>query len=166
MNFNELNHELSKTCVNSKLNEAQRTRSENEITNLSDGYRLRKVNMPTSQTQKYNQKVNHVFNRNSKEELGTFKKVEDLKAICPNVEHNVYQHQKNPPTLSMISVLNSNMPLELFQASPYNIMSDPVISEQFKKLYEEDEYFQNVHKKCVDWLKKSVFAEYNDFNNV
>jgi len=49
--------------------------------------------------------------------------------------------------------------LETFEPNPYNIMSDPIISEQFRKLYEEDEYFQQVHKKCCEWLNKYVFPE-------
>lgn len=49
--------------------------------------------------------------------------------------------------------------LEMFEPNPYNIMSDPIISEQFRKLYEEDEYFQQVHKKCCEWLNKYVFPE-------
>ena len=49
--------------------------------------------------------------------------------------------------------------LDLFEPNPYNIMSDPVISEQFRKLYEEDEYFQQVHRKCCEWLNKYVFPE-------
>jgi hypothetical protein len=49
--------------------------------------------------------------------------------------------------------------LEYPEPNPNNIMSDPVISEQFRKLYEEDEYFQQVHKKCCEWLNKYVFAE-------
>ena len=42
---------------------------------------------------------------------------------------------------------------------PNNIMSDPVIMEQFRKLYEEDEYFQQVHKKCCQWLLRYVIPE-------
>ena len=42
---------------------------------------------------------------------------------------------------------------------PNNIMSDPVISEQFRKLYEEDEYFQAVHRKCSEWLLRYVIPE-------
>ena len=42
---------------------------------------------------------------------------------------------------------------------PNNIMSDPVIMEQFRKLYEEDEYFQQVHKKCCEWLLRYVIPE-------
>ena len=42
---------------------------------------------------------------------------------------------------------------------PNNIMSDPVIMEQFRKLYEEDEYFQQVHRKCCEWLLRYVIPE-------
>lgn len=42
---------------------------------------------------------------------------------------------------------------------PNNIMSDPVIMEQFRKLYEEDEYFQAVHRKCCEWLLRYVIPE-------
>ncbi len=42
---------------------------------------------------------------------------------------------------------------------PNNIMSDPVIMEQFRKLYEEDEYFQQVHRKCCEWMVKHVIPE-------
>lgn len=52
-----------------------------------------------------------------------------------------------------------NLELEQFEPSPYNIMSDPVISEQFRKLYEEDEYFRAIHRKCVEWLVKYVYPE-------
>lgn len=104
--------------------------------------------------------------------------VEDFKILCANVGSGYYQQQPQPQqqaqqqyqqyhkqlqqALSMstrataLASMNSNSPIELFEPSPYNIMSDPVIGEQFRKLYEEDEYFQNVHKKCVEWLKKYV----------
>lgn len=42
---------------------------------------------------------------------------------------------------------------------PNNIMSDPVIMEQFRKLYAEDEYFQQVHRKCCEWLLRYVIPE-------
>ena len=42
---------------------------------------------------------------------------------------------------------------------PNNIMSDPVIMEQFRKLYEEDEYFQQVHRKCCEWMVRYVIPE-------
>ena len=48
----------------------------------------------------------------------------------------------------------------LDQIDPNNIMSDPVISEQFRKLYAEDEYFQAVHRKCSDWLHRYVMPEF------
>lgn len=56
-------------------------------------------------------------------------------------------------------VMDLKLSVDAFEPSPYNIMSDPVISEQFRKLYEEDEYFQQVHKKCIEWLNKYVFPE-------
>lgn len=62
------------------------------------------------------------------------------------------------PNISMRNATN-NINSELFEISPYNIMSDPVISEQFRRLYEEDEYFQQVHRKVSEWLNKYVFIE-------
>jgi hypothetical protein len=60
---------------------------------------------------------------------------------------------------SVAQQLDMNLEVELFEPSPYNIMSDPIISEQFKKLYEEDEYFRQIHRKCVEWLARYVFPE-------
>jgi hypothetical protein len=56
----------------------------------------------------------------------------------------------------------SNVYIEypLDQIDPNNIMSDPVINEQFHKLYAEDEYFQAVHRKCIEWLTRYVLPEF------
>ena len=78
--------------------------------------------------------------------------------MCPNVGpgyQQKQQHQQQQKLASQLTLstavwvaafnnMNSNLPLELFEASPYNIMTDSVICEQFRKLYEEDEYFQNI----------------------
>jgi hypothetical protein len=61
------------------------------------------------------------------------------------------------PTAAQL--LEMDLEVEAFEPSPYNIMSDPIIAEQFKKLYEEDEYFRQIHRKCVEWLVKYVFPE-------
>lgn len=82
---------------------------------------------------------------------------EDFRIIYPGYTAEIVK-----PTANHYSVNPGDVGynIELFEANPYNIMSDPVISEQFRKLYEEDEYFQQVHKKCCEWLNKYVFPEY------
>lgn len=55
---------------------------------------------------------------------------------------------------------NGYVEYTLDQLDPNNIMSDPVISEQFHKLYAEDEYFQAVHKKCTEWLSRYLLKIY------
>jgi hypothetical protein len=61
--------------------------------------------------------------------------------------------------LTTVQKVDMNLEVELFEPSPYNIMSDPVIAEQFRRLYEEDEYFRAIHRKCCEWLTKYVFPE-------
>lgn len=185
---------IQHSAANIKLNQTQRTRSENEISNLSDSYRLKKTG-PGSNGNLGKQAVH--LTAKSKDHLATtttttttnteatttpmtVRKEDEYQhhfkvylGHAPNNNSasaaNSYQqtHNYSQHTISMstraaaLHAMNSNSPLELFDASPYNIMSDPVICEQFRKLYEEDEYFQNVHKKCVEWLNKYVFADYD-----
>ena len=68
-------------------------------------------------------------------------------------------NEPEKPSIKYDQVFDTNIELEFFEPSPYNIMSDPIISEQFRKLYEEDEYFRQIHRKCVEWLVKYVFPE-------
>lgn len=167
------NHHSISNINGSKLNGTQRTKSENEISSLSEGYKLRK---PVG-----NPAPHHRTEARSKEQLVNSRDNDDeFTILCPNVgagyaSQNSQNLRKSQPQSKVqfpeqvltpavkaaaLQSMNSNLPVELFEASPYNIMSDPVICEQFRKLYEEDEYFQNVHRKCVEWLKKYVFCDY------
>lgn len=80
-------------------------------------------------------------------------KNDDFRIVYPGFHSNEVQKP------SAQQIFDMNLAVEAFEPSPYNIMSDPVISEQFRKLYEEDEYFQQVHRKCIEWLNKYVFPE-------
>lgn len=184
---------IQHSAANIKLNQTQRTRSENEISNLSDSYRLKKTGPGSNGNLANQQKQTVHLTAKSKDHLATTTTTNTEATTTPmtvrkedeyqhhfkvylghapnnnSASANSYQqtHNYSQHTISMstraaaLHAMNSNSPLELFDASPYNIMSDPVICEQFRKLYEEDEYFQNVHKKCVEWLNKYVFVDYD-----
>jgi hypothetical protein len=170
------------TALNqAKLNASQRTKSENELANLNESsYRLRtkqQQQMAGSSSRYLPNRVvvaaplppTKLIKEASKEEsdpvsnpVSKKEQTDEFKIVFPNAGATYHTPRAN--NVSKIGhhhfLLNvsSNSPIELCEPSPYNIMSDPVICEQFRKLYEEDEYFQNVHKKCVEWLSKYVFA--------
>lgn len=253
INNTHLNHNSKHNSASASPQVAVRTKSENELTNLGDGYRLKKklseldnvfsnslikpmtansnylnkykstsnnrINngtgpaRPTSRLDQiggngHNSPTNTAKSKQQQQQISSpstrmsfSKNKDDVKTRTtsnntPNEQHqqqpttqrttydannefrivypgfsNMYQSNSNytyefgartgPIGTSRVYTLDNlnNQPVELFEASPYNIMSDPVICEQFRKLYEEDEYFQNVHKKCVEWLNKYVFPE-------
>jgi hypothetical protein len=124
--------------------------------------------LDTSNTNKYNSiKLNHnnKFKHNNidNEDNDDYDNVvnadqKEFRIVYPGYNPNIvslrnsYNHQNG--------IMHTNhVNNELFEISPYNIMSDPVISEQFRRLYDEDEYFQQVHRKVSEWLNKYVFIE-------
>lgn len=73
----------------------------------------------------------------------------DFRIVAPGV--NALQ------TMSAKAYINDEPNLDYID--PNNIMSDPVIMEEFRKLYAENEYFQQVHRKCCEWLLKYVIPD-------
>lgn len=147
-----INNQISMPAINN------RTKSENELINLPEAntnIRFKAVSQinlfnknksiksrPVSRLETKNKNDNEINKAKEREQEA---KVSELK-----IAHDTNQ------------IFDLKLGMDAFEPSPYNIMSDPVISEQFKKLYEEDEYFQQVHKKCCDWLNKHVFPSIED----
>jgi hypothetical protein len=142
------------TNSNSNLNNINSTtnRSTNRLENnqsRSYNYSAKTNDQPKQQHQ--HQQENKIikqkpFQNNDNE---NYNQDQDFKLIYNSGHHSELMRNMNYEDLMQ----------EYPEPNPNNIMSDPVISEQFKKLYEEDEYFQQVHKKCCEWLNKYVFAE-------
>jgi hypothetical protein len=118
--------------------------------------RLTQINNETMATT-----TNENLNRNSKIKLNN--ENNNYNNQISNYQ-NYYSNDNNNnlgPNSEIKQLNNVYIEYSLDQIDPNNIMSDPVISEQFRKLYAEDEYFQAVHRKCTDWLHRYVMPEFD-----
>lgn len=153
-NFNNnLNRVRSTPHINNQITNMPaingRTKSENELINLSETNAKARFKT-VSQINLFNNKSNK---SRPVSRLDNKQKNENESVKAKDFEQEIKELVK--PVTNQI--FDMKLGMDAFEPSPYNIMSDPVISEQFKKLYEEDEYFQQVHKKCCEWLNKYVF---------
>jgi hypothetical protein len=108
----------------------------------------------------HNNKFKHNNNNNDNDDNDDYDNVvnsdqKEFRIVYPGYNPNIVSLRNHHNGIIHTTHINN----ELFEISPYNIMSDPVISEQFRRLYDEDEYFQQVHRKVSEWLNKYVFIE-------
>jgi len=134
-NLNNVNPTTNRT--NNRL-ENNQSRSYNYSAKTNDQQKQQQQENRTNKQKAYQSNDSENYNQD-----------QDFKLIYNSNHHSELMRNMNYEELMQ----------EYPEPNPNNIMSDPVISEQFKKLYEEDEYFQQVHKKCCEWLNKYVFAE-------
>ncbi|CAF0801329.1 unnamed protein product [Brachionus calyciflorus] len=136
-----------------------RTKSENELVNLPEANMKPRVKTVTQIG---------LFNNKTNSKSRPVSRMDKSKTDNSSTSTNKAKESDSEEIRGGINVKNESSKLngfdmklgiDGFEPSPYNIMSDPVISEQFRKLYEEDEYFQQVHRKCCEWLNKYVFPE-------
>ena len=143
----------------------QRTLKNNGLTNRNTSLVVKNSIVLNNNNMNANKSVKHV-----KDKTVTYQTNYDENNPYGNYDNDEEMHQDfrivYPGQAPEILKLNHNIVnpgevgyIETFEPNPYNIMSDPIINEQFRKLYEEDEYFQQVHRKCCEWLNKYVFPE-------
>lgn len=147
-----INNQISMPAINN------RTKSENELINLPESNAnarfktVSQINLFNKNKPNKSRPVSRLDTKNKNDSEINKAKESDQEAKLSELKIG---HDTN-------QIFDLKLGMDAFEPSPYNIMSDPVISEQFKKLYEEDEYFQQVHKKCCEWLNKHVFPSIED----
>jgi hypothetical protein len=92
--------------------------------------------------------------------------IEDFKIMFPNQGFNAdartlaSSRNGNNSTSNLMLITNNHNDISKFAdfdfIHPNNIMSNPDVRDQFRRLYVQDEYFQQIDKKCTEWLNKYI----------